>query len=461
MRRHTNVLRILAGPRNGTSQPMMLRLYKSLILSRALYALPLLKLTDRQWAALEKAQRVALRICLGLPRSSPSQQTLNESGLNTVRNGAAERALRHLVRMAETSSAALLISRITARRRSQLGGHAALLHNIVGAPAAHIATPPPDEAPLRVQLYAGIRCPKRHLAAAALRQLAEGHCEEEFSGWLRVFTDGSVDPERRTATAAAVIPDAGSSATERLSFHASSTTAELAALRLGLELVKRERQPQRTVLLCDSRAALGLLRRLDKAPVLAREIAQTTRKLQGEGWEIAFQWQPAHCGIAGNEAADRLATTAHEDTACPLSEVPPFADARLLVHRTICARHPELENGPLPARVPKGLPREMAAVLHRLRTASAFTPAARARWHAGESGACRACAAPTADAEHLLLRCPAYAERRSALLARYQELGCHVQLEDLIRPGADRPTAEKALRALATFLAATGMSCWL
>lgn len=100
-------------------------------------------------------------------------------------------------------------------------------------------------------------------------------------------------------------------------------------------------------------------------------------------------------------------------------------------------------------------------MLHRLRTASAFTPAARARWHAGESGACRACAAPTADAEHLLLRCPAYAERRSALLARYQELGCHVQLEDLIRPGADRPTAEKALRALATFLAATGMSCWL
>ncbi|KAM7288266.1 hypothetical protein ISCGN_028519 [Ixodes scapularis] len=114
-----------------------------------------------------------------IPATSPSQQTLNESGLNTVRKGATKRALRHLVQVAEPTSAALLSSKISTRRRSRLGGHIELLHNVAGALATHTAAPPPDEAQLRVQLDAGNRRPKRNLAQMALRQLAEGHCKEE------------------------------------------------------------------------------------------------------------------------------------------------------------------------------------------------------------------------------------------------------------------------------------------
>ncbi|KAM7288639.1 uncharacterized protein ISCGN_028839 [Ixodes scapularis] len=62
----TSILRILGGVRRGTSQRMMLQLYHGLIKARTLYALPLLDLNHRQWASLERAQRVALRICLRL-----------------------------------------------------------------------------------------------------------------------------------------------------------------------------------------------------------------------------------------------------------------------------------------------------------------------------------------------------------------------------------------------------------
>ncbi|KAG0444074.1 hypothetical protein HPB47_014200 [Ixodes persulcatus] len=82
------------------------------------------------------------------------------------------------------------------------------------------------------------------------------HIDEFYHGWARTFTDGSVRAQRRTATAAAI--SEGHSRMEKLSFHASSTTAELAALRLGLAMTDGK-QPGNLVLLTDSRAALRLL----------------------------------------------------------------------------------------------------------------------------------------------------------------------------------------------------------
>lgn len=58
----------------------------------------------------------------------------------------------------------------------------------------------------------------------------------------------------------------------------------------------------------DCRAALGLLKKPDRAPTLAREIVARAHELQQGGWTIAFQWLPSDCETKGNEAADTLAT---------------------------------------------------------------------------------------------------------------------------------------------------------
>lgn len=291
----------------------------------------------------------------------------------------------------------------------------------------------------------------------AARQLAEGHLGDNYKGWHRVYTDGSVDPLLRMAAAAAVTGGEEERVAERLSFYSSSTTAELAALSLGLGLLERRAaDPERVVFLCDSKAALGHLRNPDRAPGLAKSIVVRAGQLQRQGWDLAYQWLPAHCGILGNETADRMAAEALKGAGSQNPTVLPFEDARLLIRRTIALKHPELEIGPLPARVPDGISRQAAAVLHRLRTGSARTPAARAQWQQGKSGNCTSCNV-LADAEHLLLHCAVYKEERSALQASYRRLGGDSgTLEPLLRPRLPRHSTDRALRALASFVVQTG-----
>ncbi|KAG0423238.1 hypothetical protein HPB47_000973 [Ixodes persulcatus] len=215
---------------------------------------------------------------------------------------------------------------------------------------------------------------------------------------------------------------------ERLAFHASSTTTELAALQLGLRLLD-ENEPAQVVVLADSRAALSLLHSPDRSPQLATEVVE--------------RWLPSHCGTSGNERADQLAARAHGDPGCPLSPVPPFADARLLVRRRVALSHPELEHGPLPRRLPRRLTRGAAAALYRLRTGSSFTPAGRARWRTDRDSSWEHCGAH-GDAEHLMCHCPRFSDARADLGRAYSALGCPSDtLDELLRPRLPRAGTER------------------
>ncbi|KAM7293279.1 uncharacterized protein ISCGN_026409 [Ixodes scapularis] len=177
-------------------------------------------------------------------------------------------------------------------------------------------------------------------------------------------------------------------------------------------------------------------------------------ELQQEGNNIAFQWLPSHCGIRGNEVVDFLAVRAHKDPECPLSTVPRFSDAKLLVRRAIALQHPDpvVVAGAFPARVPRGFDRQTAAVMHRLRTGSAFTPAWISRFRLSVDPICQTCE-ETADAEHLLLHCSDHEEERTNLRDAFSRLGLpSTNLEELLRPRASRATTDKALKSVVSFL---------
>ncbi|XP_040072927.1 uncharacterized protein LOC120845186 [Ixodes scapularis] len=409
MRTHTNILRILGGTTWGTSSRMMLQLYRGLILARPLYALPFATLSVNQLKNLEQAQRVALRICLGVPRTASSQNKLTESRINSVENIMQERAQE--------------------------------LHK--------------DPHPLRISLHIPELRSKKNVAVVVARQLTEDHLVTQYDGWTRVYTDGSVDPTGGTATAAAFFEAAVVGTSDRLDHQASSTTAELAAIRLALwGILTGCTQALRWVILSDSRSALELLSRLERATPLARSIAQDAVELQQEGNDIAFQWLPSHCGIRGNEVVDFLAVRAHKDPECPPSTVPRFSDAKLLVRRAIALQHPDpaVVAGAFPARVPRGFDRQTAAVIHRLRTGSAFTPAWISRFRLNVDPICQTCE-ETADAEHLLLHCSDHEEERTNLRDAFSRLGLpSTNLEELLRPRASRATTDKALKSVVSFL---------
>ena len=84
----------------------------------------------------------------------------------------------------------------------------------------------------------------------------------------------------------------------------SNFKAETPALQ-NVEAYIAETKPQKTVILTDSKTALQSL----TSNTLDQPIHQLLKDLQLLPHEctVVLQWIPAHCGIPGNERADRLA----------------------------------------------------------------------------------------------------------------------------------------------------------
>lgn len=263
---------------------------------------------------------------------------------------------------------------------------------------------------------------------------------------------------QQSSTAAVFIPELKLSESRKLSFHTTSTTAELAALWLGLNTLDNVSKCEKAVLLTDSRTALKLLGNLEDAPQHARCIGQMARNLESKGWQIAFQWLPSHVGILGNERADRLAAEAHH-TNVPTLTVPKFYEARLLIHKEILQQHPDprISAGEQPARVPSKLSRASASLLHRLRTGCAFTATALHRIDPTIDRNCPSCHVPE-DLEHLLWSCSTLSDERRTFFHGLQLAGvARDTTKDILFPPGSVSGAKRTFAGLLTFLEDTGL----
>ncbi|XP_037505499.1 uncharacterized protein LOC119381813 [Rhipicephalus sanguineus] len=141
---------------------------------------------------------------------------------------------------------------------------------------------------------------------------------EDLAGRIHVFSDGSVLQDR-SAAAACVAPELGSELQRRVSYCASSTTAELVGLQLAADLLRDSPAVTSAVIFSDSKPALRQLAREDSGAPLGQRVAQSLLALRESGCDVVLQWLPSHVGIAGNEAADELAKRAHS-AAIPLTD---------------------------------------------------------------------------------------------------------------------------------------------
>ncbi|XP_014288910.1 uncharacterized protein [Halyomorpha halys] len=140
------------------------------------------------------------------------------------------------------------------------------------------------------------------LRTVALATIAERYPEPE---WIHIYTDGSATEANKNAGAGVynslfqLSAPAGANAT--------NFDGEVAAITLALEKLTHA-CVTKVVLLSDSRAALLAIASgdpLTNARILAcRKSIECKRKILTV---LVMQWIPAHCGIYGNEEADRLA----------------------------------------------------------------------------------------------------------------------------------------------------------
>ncbi|XP_037514829.1 uncharacterized protein LOC119391227 [Rhipicephalus sanguineus] len=157
---------------------------------------------------------------------------------------------------------------------------------------------------------------------------------EDLADRTHIFTDGSVLQDH-SAAAACVAPELATDLQRRLSYCASSTTAELVGLQLAADLLRESPAVTSAAIFCHSRAALRQLAREDRGPPLAQRVAQSLLALRRSGCDVVLQWLPSHVGIAVNEAADELARRAHS-SATPLTDyATSFDSARINFRREL------------------------------------------------------------------------------------------------------------------------------
>jgi len=121
----------------------------------------------------------------------------------------------------------------------------------------------------------------------------------ELSCHVEIYTDRSKDGIRTAATV--VAPN--SVKTVRLPDNASIFTAEIHALDMALDMIRRTRSKD-YVVFSDSLSSLQAIEscKIEYPPIL--KIMKDHNQLTNSGKSITFCWIPSHVGIRGNEDAD-------------------------------------------------------------------------------------------------------------------------------------------------------------
>lgn len=154
-----------------------------------------------------------------------------------------------------------------------------------------------------------------------------------------------------------------------------------------------------------------------------------------EGWELSFQWIPAHSSIPGNERADALAVTA--DFKEPSVTIQRTHDARHFIHADVQRRHPhpDVARGSPPNPVPPHrISSTASSLLHRLRIDCAFTQEKLFLLGLVDTADCPSCAS-VEDLEHAIWKCPAHHDARAQLLRTLRSTGhpC-ASVKDILLP---------------------------
>lgn len=111
--------------------------------------------------------------------------------------------------------------------------------------------------------------------------------------------------------------------------------AELAPIHLAADLLLDLPDVHRAAILSDSWATFLALRHADEGGPILRLLDSKLSVLLEQGFDLVFQWVPAHVCISSNEEAERLAREAHS------LSVPLFDSLQIIVRQHISLHHPD------------------------------------------------------------------------------------------------------------------------
>ncbi|VDI67366.1 Hypothetical predicted protein [Mytilus galloprovincialis] len=150
--------------------------------------------------------------------------------------------------------------------------------------------------------------------------------DNKYSNFLKIYTDGSKNPENNTNACAFVVPELKVKKGFKLQNHVSIFMCELTAILLSLYWLE-EFQPENTVIFVDSLSALkAITGSIFKVKTqIIYDIQYIYSKLSKLGLNIILEWIPSHVGLSGNEMADTAAKKALSIETC-ITSIPLYKE---------------------------------------------------------------------------------------------------------------------------------------
>ena len=310
-----------------------------------------------------------------------------------------------------------------------------------------------------------------------LRMEAIVTLESRFNDHLQIFTDGSKITEEEgdtqpSTSAAYYVPSTGTVGCWKLNPLISIAGAELSAIWSATNWLLNQplNQSRKAVILTDSKVSLYLIRhRKPKSYANATlKIHYNILSLRNKGWDISFQWVPSHCGVPGNETADRMANEGH--SLRNLDTYPLELDEVLLqvnksftrlwkIHWERNLRQDNIKRsfGPWPHSRHKI--RSLDVVLARFRMNHTRLNKHMFRIRLAASPLCAQCDQQAEeDVQHFLLECNAYLVPRTRMLNTLLQFGIRAPTPNLLLGSSDlEPTIQSTITyAVAQYITSTG-----
>ena len=236
------------------------------------------------------------------------------------------------------------------------------------------------------------------------------HTAYSAQDWTRVYTDGSAQAATRNGGSGvfAKFPDGTTSSRSLPAGGLSSNyRAETTALREAADMISQvQPRPKNIVFLTDCRSIVQSL----QSP--SEQMERDTQRLLcdlSQGANVAVQWIPAHCGLAGNEEADRLAK--HGSTLEQHNHKVSYREAKTLLKSKIRSCSKELKDHN-PEDPMLKLPRKQQVVIFRLRTGHCRLRSHLHRLGLSHTPNCPCDTGPHTP-EHILQSCPQYQDLRT------------------------------------------------
>ena len=317
---------------------MLLRIYKSLILPKLDYGCQAYgTASEKELNRLNPIHNQAIRLCLGAFHTTPIISLEVESNLHSLDYRRKILGIKYFART-QTIDREKTICNLQDKRQVDMYKNskryksvavkigANLLELNIEIPKIILKQNTPQLAPWiepKVKFcFQMENFPKKEISLAEIKAQFFEHKHDTN---IDIYTDGSKTGNERVGAGLAILLEEdkpGNIFTTKgikLCNKATILTAELEAIKTGLAGFLGARD-KTLAIYSDSKGALQSIMQYDPKHPIVKEIQSQVSRLYAYNNKITFCWIPSHCGIAGNELADKQANLGSKKQIAPAIE---------------------------------------------------------------------------------------------------------------------------------------------